>query len=67
MRALDDAASARQEAERVVVTLSDRERQVFAALAAGEERDDIARALGTSRANIDQIVSRTRKRLGCAS
>lgn len=65
--ALDDAASARQEAERLTATLSARERQVFAALAAGEERDDIAGALGTTRANIDQIVSRTRKRLGGAS
>lgn len=65
--AVDDLLASRQEAERVTATLSARERQVFAALAAGEERDDIARALGTSRVNIDQIVSRTRKRLGGAS
>jgi len=60
---VDEALAARQEAERLSATLSPKERQVFAAIAAGEEREDIARAMGTSRANIDQIVSRARKRI----
>jgi len=60
---VDEALASRQEAEQLTATLSPKERQVFAAIAAGEEREDIARALGTSRANIDQIVSRARKRL----
>jgi RNA polymerase sigma factor (sigma-70 family) len=59
----EEVLAVRQEAERLSATLSSKERQVFAAIAAGEEREDIARAMGTSRANIDQIVSRARKRI----
>lgn len=64
---LDEATAARFEAVRVVAALTARERQVFAAVASGEERDDIARVLGLSRAGVDQIVSRARKRLRGAS
>lgn len=63
----DEAASVRIEAVRVLATLNVRERQIFGAIAAGEDRDDIAAALYTSRANIDQIVSRTRRRMGGGS
>jgi RNA polymerase sigma factor (sigma-70 family) len=63
----DETASLRIEAMRVLATLDDRERQIFGAIAAGEDRDDIAAALGTSRANIDQIVSRARRRMGGGS
>jgi len=42
--------------------LSERERRVLVAVALGEDRESIARALGTTRPNIDQIVSRAKKR-----
>ena len=43
-------------------SLSPREQQVFLGLMDGEDRDALARRLSTSRANIDQIVHRTRSR-----
>ncbi|MDP3207705.1 MAG: sigma-70 family RNA polymerase sigma factor [Rhodoglobus sp.] len=63
---VDEALARRREAREIVARLSERELQVFAAIMHGEDRDDIAAALGTSRANVDQIVSRTRKRVGSA-
>lgn len=42
--------------------LTERERDVLAGLAAGVDREELARALGTSRANVDQIASRVRAR-----
>lgn len=45
-----------------LLTLSERERSVLVALGHGEERDAIARALGLTRANVDQIISRARRR-----
>ncbi len=39
-----------------------RERAIVVAVALGEERESIAREFGTSRANVDQIVSRVRRR-----
>ncbi len=42
--------------------LPDRERLIVAAAALGEDRETIARDLRTTRANVDQIVSRARKR-----
>lgn len=42
--------------------LTPRERMVAVAVALGEEREEIARELKTSRANVDQIVSRIRRR-----
>jgi len=59
----DASAEAKVELERVSGRLKRDELEIFAALAAGEDRDAIASALGTSRANIDQKVSRARKRL----
>jgi transcriptional regulator len=43
-----------------------RERAVLVADACGEAREVIAKAWGTSRANVDQIVSRGRRRVGDA-
>jgi RNA polymerase sigma factor (sigma-70 family) len=45
-----------------MLTLSERERSVLQALGHGEDRDAIARALGLTRANVDQIISRARRR-----
>lgn len=42
--------------------LSDRERAMAVAVALGEEREEIAREFKTSRANVDQILSRIRRR-----
>jgi RNA polymerase sigma factor (sigma-70 family) len=42
--------------------LPERERAIVVAVALGEEREAVARAFGTSRANVDQIVSRVRRR-----
>lgn len=61
--AVESRVAARLDARRITEQLTVREREIFSALAVGEERDDIAAALGTSRANIDQVVSRARKRL----
>jgi RNA polymerase sigma factor (sigma-70 family) len=49
---------------RTLERLPPRDRQVLLAVAMGEDREEIARVLGTSRENVDQIVSRARKRLG---
>lgn len=61
--AVESHVGARLELARAQALLTPRELDIFVAIAAGEERDDIARAFGTSRANIDQLVSRARKRL----
>lgn len=51
------------DARRALAHLPPREQQVLWAVAAGESREELAQALGTSRANIDQIVSRCRRAL----
>lgn len=56
-------AEARLTLRRVSGTLTAREMDVFRALAEGEDRDTLARRLGTSRANVDQIVHRSRARV----
>jgi DNA-directed RNA polymerase specialized sigma24 family protein len=43
--------------------LSERDRQIVVAVGLGEDREGIARAFKTTRANVDQIVSRVRKQL----
>lgn len=43
--------------------LSPREQEVLSALAEGEDRDALAERWGTTRNNIDQIISRARRRL----
>lgn len=63
---IDEALARRRQAQEVIARLSERELQVFVAIMHGEDRDDIAATLETSRANVDQIVSRTRKRVGSA-
>jgi RNA polymerase sigma factor (sigma-70 family) len=44
--------------------LPDRDRRIAIAAGLGEDREAIAREHGLSRANVDQIISRARKRLG---
>lgn len=48
---------------RALEKLGPREARVLLAVAIGEDRDEIARVHGTSRQNVDQIVSRARRRL----
>jgi DNA-binding NarL/FixJ family response regulator len=43
--------------------MAPREREIVVAVAMGEDREELARSYNTSRANIDQIVSRARRRL----
>jgi DNA-binding NarL/FixJ family response regulator len=47
----------------LLATLTPREREVVLAVASGERPEDLAAQLKTSRANIDQIVSRARRSL----
>lgn len=61
--AVESQVGARLELARAQARLTPRELEIFVAIAAGDDRDDIAKLLGTSRANIDQLVSRARKRL----
>lgn len=65
------AASDRSEEERrafvldardALAALSERDRGIVVAAAIGEDREAIARDFRTSRANVDQIVSRAQKR-----
>src|SRR5690606_26659727 len=48
------------DARRALEKLGPREARVLFAVATGEDRDEIARVHGTSRQNVDQIVSRAR-------
>lgn len=50
------------DARAALAGLSERERAMAVAVALGEEREAIARAFKTSRANVDQIVSRIRRK-----
>jgi RNA polymerase sigma factor (sigma-70 family) len=54
------------DARNVLSKLPDRERAMVVAVALGEDREAIAKTFGTSRANVDQIVSRVRKKLASA-
>lgn len=51
------------DARLILDSLSDRDRQIVVAVALGDDREAVARAFGTTRANVDQIVSRVRKLL----
>jgi len=51
------------DARNVLSKLPERERALVVAVALGEDREAIARTFGTSRANVDQIVSRVRRKL----
>jgi DNA-directed RNA polymerase specialized sigma24 family protein len=42
--------------------LSERDRGIVVAAGLGEDREEIAKAFGTSRGNVDKIVSRLQKR-----
>ena len=48
------------DARAMLSRLSDRDRQIVQAVAVGEDREEIAARFKTSRANVDQIVSRIR-------
>lgn len=50
------------DARDALAALSERDRDVVVAAALGEDREAIAREFRTSRANVDQIVSRVQKR-----
>ena len=50
------------DARDALAALSERDRGIVVAAALGEDREAIAREFGTSRANVDQIVSRLQKR-----
>ncbi len=54
----------RVDARQRLDALDARELEVMLADAWGEAREAIARAVGTSRANVDQIISRARRRSG---
>jgi len=43
-------------------SFSDRDQQILRAIAEGEDRETIAQLYDTSRANVDQVLSRARKR-----
>lgn len=43
--------------------LTDRERDIFERIGRDEPREEIASRLGTSRTNVDQLISRARKKL----
>lgn len=60
----DDAITSREELNALLAPLSARDREVILAAAQGCDREELAAAFGTSRANIDQIVSRVRRRSG---
>ena len=50
------------DARAALAGLSERERAMVVAVALGEEREAIAREFKTTRANVDQIVSRVRRK-----
>jgi DNA-directed RNA polymerase specialized sigma24 family protein len=50
------------DAREALSELSERDRGIVVAAALGEDRETVAREFGTSRANVDQIVSRAQKR-----
>ena len=51
------------DARRALAGLSERDRDILLLVFAGEDRDEVARRFGTTRANVDQKISRFRKRL----
>lgn len=50
------------DASRALLELSQRDRDIVAAVAWGEDREEIAQRHGTTRPNVDQIVSRAHRR-----
>lgn len=51
------------DARSAIAQLGEREQEIVFAVACGNDREQIAKELGTSRANVDQIVSRARRKL----
>jgi DNA-directed RNA polymerase specialized sigma24 family protein len=58
----DDRRAFVLDARDALAALSERDRGIVVAAALGEDREGIAREFRTSRANVDQIVSRVQKR-----
>jgi hypothetical protein len=58
----DEPASMAIDAHRAVLALSARDRDVVLGVWYGEERDAVARDAGTTRVDVDRIVSRFRER-----
>lgn len=56
-------AEAVAELSRVWEQLTPKEREIFSAIAAGEEREQLAARFNMTRATLDQQISRARKRL----
>lgn len=59
----DEARATQIDGQRALQALSPRDRDVVLAVWHDEEREEVAARFGTSRANVDQIISRFRKRL----
>ena len=59
----EERLAGRMDAEVVLGHLSERDKQIVLAVAHGEDRETVAREARTSRANVDQIVSRTHRKL----
>lgn len=59
-----DDPALRLDGRRALARLSVRDRAIVVAVGLGHEREAVARAHGTSRANVDKIVSRLRQRAG---
>jgi DNA-directed RNA polymerase specialized sigma24 family protein len=55
------------DAKNALEGLPERERAMVVAVALGEEREAIAQAFRTTRANVDQIVSRVRRRFAVSN
>jgi RNA polymerase sigma factor (sigma-70 family) len=65
-RNIDEDAEQRRfvlDARMLLNSLSERDRQIAVAAGLGEDREEIARTYSTTRANVDQILSRLRKQL----
>lgn len=50
------------DARAALLRLPERDREIVVAVVDGADREDLAARFGTSRANVDQIVSRTKQR-----
>ncbi len=63
---VEDAMIFRIDAHRALAQLPARDHAILFSVGLGEDREAVARAHGTTVANVDQIVSRARRRLGAS-
>jgi DNA-binding NarL/FixJ family response regulator len=61
---VDDDAAARIDGRRALLRMTLREQRILVLVGLGDDREAIAKEFRTSRANVDQIVSRVRRRAG---